>query len=95
MDATKHNYKNPNHKPKLIFTLTPFLTINTFHKFSKIISLLQPITNTHPTITHFLQQPNTKHLNKLFTNLLNIQNKKKSHTLTILKSTLNNQQNKP
>ncbi|SPW57487.1 mannose-6-phosphate isomerase [Escherichia coli] len=42
MDAAERNYKDPNHKPELVFALTPFLAMNAFREFSEIVSLLQP-----------------------------------------------------
>ncbi|GDW11061.1 mannose-6-phosphate isomerase [Escherichia coli] len=43
MDAAERNYKDPNHKPELVFALTPFLAMNAFREFSEIVSLLQPV----------------------------------------------------
>ena len=42
MDAAERNYKDPNHKPELVFALTPFLAMNAFREFSDIVALLQP-----------------------------------------------------
>src|SRR5690606_15321822 len=39
LDAAERNYKDPNHKPELVFALTPFLAMNAFREFSEIISL--------------------------------------------------------
>jgi len=41
LDAAERNYKDPNHKPELVFALTPFLAMNAFREFSEIVSLLQ------------------------------------------------------
>lgn len=38
MDAAERNYKDPNHKPELVFALTPFLAMNAFREFSEIVS---------------------------------------------------------
>lgn len=38
LDAAERNYKDPNHKPELVFALTPFLAMNAFREFSEIIS---------------------------------------------------------
>jgi mannose-6-phosphate isomerase len=41
--AAERNYKDPNHKPELVFALTPFLAMNAFREFSEIVTLLQPV----------------------------------------------------
>ncbi|HIC1624573.1 TPA: mannose-6-phosphate isomerase, class I [Escherichia coli] len=66
MDAAERNYKDPNHKPELVFALTPFLAMNAFREFSEIVSLLQPVAGAHPAIAHFLQQPDAERLSELF-----------------------------
>ncbi|MDD0442887.1 mannose-6-phosphate isomerase, partial [Shigella sonnei] len=86
------NYKDPNHKPELVFALTPFLAMNAFREFSEIVSLLQPVAGAHPAIAHFLQQPHAERLSELFANLLNMQGEEKSRALAILKSALDSQQ---
>lgn len=73
MDAAERNYKDPNHKPELVFALTPFLAMNAFREFSDIVSLLQPIAGAHSAIAHFLQAPNAERLSQLFASLLNMQ----------------------
>jgi mannose-6-phosphate isomerase len=55
LDAAERNYKDPNHKPELVFALTPFLAMNAFREFSEIISLLQPVAGANKAIAHFLK----------------------------------------
>jgi mannose-6-phosphate isomerase class I len=50
LDAAERNYKDPNHKPELVFALTPFLAMNAFREFSEIVTLLQPVASAHPAI---------------------------------------------
>lgn len=95
MDAAERNYKDPNHKPELVFALTPFLAMNAFREFSDIVSLLQPVSAAHPAIAHFLEEPSAERLSYLFASLLNMQDEEKSHALAILKSALNSQQGEP
>lgn len=95
MDAAERNYKDPNHKPELVFALTPFLAMNAFREFSEIVSLLQPVSGAHTAIAHFLQEPNAERLSKLFASLLNMQGDEKSRALAVLKAALNNQQGEP
>ncbi|WP_407434888.1 mannose-6-phosphate isomerase [Lelliottia sp.] len=95
LDAAERNYKDPNHKPELVFALTPFLAMNAFREFSEIVSLLQPVAGAHTAIAHFLENPDAASLSQLFASLLNMQGDEKSHALAILKTALNNQQGEP
>ncbi|EOE0256274.1 mannose-6-phosphate isomerase [Enterobacter hormaechei] len=95
LDAAERNYKDPNHKPELVFALTPFLAMNAFREFSEIISLLQPVAGAHNAIAHFLENPNAEALSELFASLLNMQAEEKSHALAVLKAALNSQQGEP
>ncbi|MGL4725233.1 MAG: mannose-6-phosphate isomerase [Scandinavium sp.] len=95
LDAAERNYKDPNHKPELVFALTPFLAMNAFREFSDIVSLLQPVSGAHTSIAHFLQEPNAERLSQLFASLLNMQGEEKSRALGVLKAALNSQQGEP
>ncbi|HEX4501833.1 MAG TPA: mannose-6-phosphate isomerase [Scandinavium sp.] len=95
LDAAERNYKDPNHKPELVFALTPFLAMNAFREFSDIVSLLQPVSGAHTSIAHFLQEPNAERLSELFASLLNMQGDEKSHALAVLKAALNSQHGEP
>jgi mannose-6-phosphate isomerase len=95
LDAAERNYKDPNHKPELVFALTPFLAMNAFREFSEIVSLLQPVSGAHSAIAHFLQEPGAERLSQLFASLLNMQGDEKSRALAVLKAALNSQQGEP
>jgi len=95
LDAAERNYKDPNHKPELVFALTPFLAMNAFREFSDIVSPLQPVSGAHPAIAHFLQAPGADRLSELFAALLNMQGEEKSRALAVLKSVLEKQQGEP
>lgn len=95
LSAAERNYKDPNHKPELVFALTPFLAMNAFREFSEIISLLQPVAGAHNAIAHFLENPNAEALSQLFASLLNMQGEEKSHALAVLKAALESQQGEP
>lgn len=95
MDAAERNYKDPNHKPELVFALTPFLAMNAFREFSEIVSLLQPVAGAHTAIAHFLEQPNAERLSQLFAGLLSMQGDEKSRALAILKAALETRHGEP
>jgi len=95
LSAAERNYKDPNHKPELVFALTPFLAMNAFREFSEIVSLLQPVAGANKAIAHFLENPNADALSQLFASMLNMQGEEKSHALAVLKAALNTQQGEP
>ncbi|EKK5244558.1 mannose-6-phosphate isomerase [Cronobacter sakazakii] len=95
LSAAERNYKDPNHKPELVFALTPFLAMNAFREFSEIVSLLQPVAGAHTAIAHFLAEPNANRLRELFAGLLNMQGEEKSRALAVLKATVASQQGEP
>ncbi|MEG3133753.1 mannose-6-phosphate isomerase [Rouxiella sp. T17] len=95
LDAAERNYKDANHKPELVYALTPFSAINGFRELSEIQSLLQPVSGAHPDIAHFLSHPDMAHLKALFTALLVMKDEEKSLALDILKNALQSQHGEP
>ncbi|MEX0532945.1 mannose-6-phosphate isomerase [Raoultella terrigena] len=95
LDAAERNYKDPNHKPELVFALTPFLAMNAFREFAEIAALLQPVASAHPAIGEFLSSPDAERLSQLFASLLNMQGEEKSHALSVLQSVLDAEQGEP
>jgi mannose-6-phosphate isomerase len=95
IDASERNYKDANHKPELVYALTPFLAINGFRPLTEIVSLLQPVSGAHPIVAHFLQQPDEANLATLFSTLLSLQQEEKSRAIDILKATLHGQRGEP
>ena len=95
LDAAERNYKDPNHKPELVFALTPFLAINAFREFDEIAALMQPVADAHPAIAAFMQQPSAESLSALFAGLLNMQGEEKTRALGILRAALEQQQGEP
>lgn len=95
LDAAERNYKDPNHKPELVFALTPFLAMNAFREFGDIAALLQPVADAHPAIGRFLQSPDADSLSALFAGLLNMQGEEKARALAILNAALESQRGEP
>jgi len=95
LDAANRNYKDPNHKPELVFALTPFQAMNGFREPAAIASLLQPVAGAHPSIAAFLQHPDERHLATLFGDLLSMTGEQKSLALDILKTTVERQHGEP
>jgi len=95
LDAAERNYKDANHKPELVYALTPFLAMNGFREFSEIVALLQPVSAAHSSINRFLQQPDETQLSQLFASLLALEDTQKTRALAVLKSALNHQRGEP
>ncbi|MGL9773487.1 MAG: mannose-6-phosphate isomerase [Sodalis sp. (in: enterobacteria)] len=94
-DAPNRNYKDANHKPELVFALTPFQAMNGFRTLSSIVLLLQPVAGAHPAIAAFLAHPDEQHLAQLFDDLLSMTGEQKSRVLDILTATLAHQHGEP
>ncbi|WP_333501151.1 mannose-6-phosphate isomerase [Kluyvera genomosp. 2] len=88
LDAAERNYKDPNHKPELVFALTPFLAMNAFREFGQIAALLAPVADANPLIGQFIAQPDGDSLSALFAGLLNMQGAEKAHALQVLRRAL-------
>lgn len=95
LNAAERNYKDANHKPELVYALTPFQAMNGFRTCSEIVSLLEPVAGAHPQIAHFLQHPDQDNLAKLFLTLLSLKDEAKSLALGVLKSALNTNEGEP
>jgi len=95
IDAAERNYKDANHKPELVYALTPFQAMNGFRELHEIVSLLQPVSGANPHIAEFLTHPDVDHLRTLFAGLLSLEGEAKSLALGVLKSALNHQKGQP
>ncbi|WP_237386758.1 mannose-6-phosphate isomerase [Xenorhabdus sp. Sc-CR9] len=95
LDSAQRNYKDDNHKPELVYALTPFKAMNAFRPLSESAQLLGYVSAAHPDIQTFIQQPTEKNLSFLFSQLLNMQGKQKRLAIAVLKSALNSHQGEP
>lgn len=95
LDAPNRNYKDNNHKPELIYALTPFKAMNAFRPLAEIADLLDFVSAAHPEIQLFVQQPSEEKLAKLFSQILSLGNEQKERALGVLKSALNSRQGEP
>lgn len=95
LDAANRNYKDDNHKPELVYALTPFQAINGFRPLPQIVTLLSPVAAAHPAIGEFIQCPDKAHLSSLFADLLSMKDEAKAHALAILREQLALQQGEP
>lgn len=88
IDAANRNYKDDNHKPELVYALTPFQAINGFRPLKEIASLLLPVATAHPAIEKFIQSPDAANLSELFASLLSMEGEVKARALDILREQL-------
>ncbi|WP_336767501.1 mannose-6-phosphate isomerase [Pantoea endophytica] len=95
LSAAERNYKDANHKPELVYALTPFQAMNGFRELHEIVSLLEPVAGAHPQIAHFLENTDEANLAKLFATLLSLQDEAKSRAIGVLKSALNGREGEP
>ncbi|EGR2537669.1 mannose-6-phosphate isomerase, class I [Vibrio cholerae] len=54
----QRNYRDSNHKPELVYALTPYQAMNGFRRFSEIIAFFEPlVTKSHlPKVAALLEQ---------------------------------------
>ncbi len=95
LSAAERNYKDANHKPELVYALTPFQAMNGFREMHELVSLLEPVAGAHPQIAHFLENATEDNLAKLFTTLLSLRDDLKLRALGVLKSALNSREGEP
>ncbi|TDB45425.1 mannose-6-phosphate isomerase [Photorhabdus khanii] len=95
LDSPERNYKDDNHKPELVYALTPFRAMNGFRPLNEITQLLEVVTAAHPKIQFFIQKPDEQNLAFLFSQLLHMRGKQKQLALGVLKSALNSRIGEP
>ena len=95
LNAAERNYKDANHKPELVYALTPFKAMNGFRRFDEISKLLEPVADAHPSLVQFIEQPDSAHLSSLFATLLALSGQEKQQALVILKQQIQQQKGEP
>lgn len=95
LDSPVRNYKDDNHKPELVYALTPFRAMNAFRPLTETAELLSEVTPAHPAIERFIASPSEEHLSVLFTRLLSMSGETKERAIAVLKSALNSRQGEP
>ncbi|EKT56179.1 mannose-6-phosphate isomerase [Providencia sneebia] len=95
LDSPYRNYKDDNHKPELIYAITPFKAMNAFRPLPEIAQLLDFVSAAHPEIQYFVQEPSEEKLAKLFAQILSLSGDQKELALGVLKAALNSRQGEP
>ncbi len=85
-NAANRNYKDPNHKPELVYALTPYLAMNGFRVFAESIALFQKvnIAAIEDLLAAFAAEPNSAGLKTFFSALLSLQGEVKEAAVNAL-----------
>lgn len=97
LDDPKRNYKDPNHKPELIYALTPFKAMRSFRPISEILNLFGQIsvTTLSKEIAQLQNNPNEQQLKLFFQTLLTLSSERKHHAIKQLLTNIASFYNEP
>ncbi|KNH14497.1 mannose-6-phosphate isomerase [Vibrio lentus] len=86
LTAANRNYKDPNHKPELVYAISVYKAMNGFRPFADILALLAEvqIPALASEVEAFKLSPNAAGLKSLFTSLLTLEGDKKQQVLAQL-----------
>ena len=78
-NAGNRNYKDPNHKPELVYALTPYQAMNGFRVFDETIALFQKVNVSvlSDLVAAFAAAPTSKGLETFFSAVLSLQGEEK------------------
>ncbi|WP_413283408.1 mannose-6-phosphate isomerase, class I [Vibrio sp. MA40-2] len=85
-NAANRNYKDPNHKPELVYALTPYQAMNGFREFSEIIALFDKInlSSIQSIVDTFKSSVDEEGLERFFSAMLSLQGDTKQSALSDL-----------
>ncbi len=83
LSAAYRNYKDPNHKPELVYALTPYQAMNGFRSIPTILKHFIAIKSPalQPIVTTFQQQQDTLGLRTFFIQLLSLMDQAKTQAI--------------
>ena len=86
LNAGQRNYKDANHKPELIYALTPFMAMNAFRPIAQIIDLFEQsgCTTVAQPLAVLKSNPDAEHLRDLFRCILTLTGEQKNDALAQL-----------
>lgn len=86
LKAANRNYKDPNHKPELVYALTPYQAMNGFRDFPEIIHLFEAVNA--PSLQSYVEQlkanQSEQGLSEFFKAILSLNEEEKSSALAAL-----------
>lgn len=88
LNAANRNYKDPNHKPELVYALTPYQAMNGFRSLAEIVDNFEQlnIQPLKPLIDALKREQNETGLEAFFTQLLSLQGEEKTDAVDALLS---------
>ncbi|MEZ8417514.1 mannose-6-phosphate isomerase, class I [Vibrio splendidus] len=88
LDASNRNYKDPNHKPELVYALTFYKAMNGFRPIQQIIELFKEaeISALDIEISALAINPNSEGLKVFFTSVMTLEGERKKLALEQLYS---------
>ncbi|MDQ2165117.1 mannose-6-phosphate isomerase, class I [Vibrio anguillarum] len=86
LNAGHRNYKDPNHKPELVYALTPYQAMNGFRPITEIVEHFQTLNiNAISTLVDaFAHNPTSQGLKTFFSALLSLTGEQKEHAVNAL-----------
>ncbi|EGR4673502.1 mannose-6-phosphate isomerase, class I [Vibrio parahaemolyticus] len=90
LDAANRNYKDANHKPELVYALTPYLAMNGFREFAQIVANFDAIDLPvlEDVFQPFKQDPNPLTLAEFFAAILTLKGELKAQAISQLLNAL-------
>ncbi|MGF1750765.1 mannose-6-phosphate isomerase, class I [Vibrio cionasavignyae] len=88
LDAAKRNYKDPNHKPELVYALTCYKAMNGFRPIEHILALFEEVhlSTLYSELSSLKAMPTADGLQKFFTSLMTLSGKRKATALSEVKA---------
>ncbi|MGE6289550.1 mannose-6-phosphate isomerase, class I [Aeromonas media] len=88
VDAPHRNYQDDNHKPELVFALTPYQAMNGFREFGAILALFERVAaaSLAPLVEAFAADPSEGGLARFFRALLTLEGVCKERALAALRA---------
>lgn len=86
LKAANRNYKDPNHKPELVYALTPYVAMNGFRDYADIVRLFEALdaASLHSYVKALKQNPTTQGLSQFFEAILSLSGDEKASALQAL-----------
>ena len=90
LNAANRNYKDPNHKPELVYALTFYKAMNGFRPIEQILSLFEQanITALETEINALKTTPNSEGLKVFFSAIMSLEGERKQQALNELYASL-------
>ncbi len=84
--AGNRNYKDPNHKPELVYALTPYLAMNGFRVFEEIISLFEQasVPSLEAELAALKSNPESSQLKAFFAAVMSLEGEARDTALSEL-----------